>query len=667
MDKMDRMKQLAKEIENHNYRYYVLDDPIISDAEYDALFDELAALESETGTVLPDSPTRRIGGEVLTGFAPHRHISRLWSLDKAKNVHELCAWAEKMDKLREEYNRGGLDLPPVQYVSEYKFDGLTINLTYESGKLTQAATRGNGVVGERILEQVRTIRSIPLQIAFKGKMEAQGEGYMPLSALKKYNEEADEPLKNARNAAAGALRNLELKVTAARKLDACFYGIGYIEGAEFHTHMEMAAFLKENHLPTSPYMKLHDKIESVLAELAPVEEQRDALDFLIDGMVVKINDFATRDALGSTDRFPRWAIAYKFKAEEMTTRLIGVSWNVGRTGRITPLAHLEPVDIAGATVKNATLNNWGDIQKKKVAIGARVWIRRSNDVIPEIMGLAEEGGETRPIEKPRCCPSCGAALTEKGAYLMCPNAVSCPAQIIARLTHFVSRDAMDIEALNEKTLELLFEKGMIADADDLYLLHTKVEQLQKLKGFGKKKAENLIRAIESSRERELPDFIYALGIPNVGKKTAKDLAKRFGTLGALITAAPGQLLEIKDVGGIVAQSITDFFADAVNRERIRRLLEAGVRPTETGAAKNIAGNPFLGKTAVLTGSLQRFTRKEAEDLLEDLGASVSGSVSKKTDMVIAGEEAGSKLDKARELGVKVVSEDEFYDMLEDIK
>jgi DNA ligase (NAD+) len=667
MDKTERMKELAGTIALHNYRYYTLDDPLISDAEYDALFDELTTLEKETGIVLPESPTRRTGGEILAGFAPHRHLMRLWSLDKAKDAEGLKAWADKAEKLRLEYSRDNPPLDPIQYVSEYKFDGLTLNLTYENGLLVQAATRGDGVVGEGILEQVRTIRSVPLSIAFKGKMEVQGEGFMPLSALEKYNESAEEPLKNARNAAAGALRNLDPRVTASRKLEACFYAVGYIEGAAFKTHMEMAEFLRENQFKTSPHLKLHTSLESVLAVLDDAETQRDTLDYLIDGLVIKINDFRTREALGYTDRFPRWAVAYKFKAEEMTTLLKDVSWNVGRTGRVTPLAHLDPVDIGGATVKNATLNNWGDIQRKKAAIGARVWIRRSNDVIPEITGIAEAGEDARPIEKPTACPSCGTPLIEKGAHIICPNAASCPQQIIARLTHFVSRDAMDIEALSEKTLELLYHEKLITDADSLYTLKDKKTALLGLRSFKQKKADNLIAAIEQSKERDLPDFIYALGIPNVGKKTAKDLARRYGTLDAIMKASPQELLEVRDIGDIVAQSILDYFADGTNRERMMRLLEAGVKPRETTGTAAVSENFFTGKKIVLTGGLQRYTRSQAEDLLEALGGVMADSVSKKTDLVIAGTDAGSKLTKARELGIRILTEDEFYEILDGIQ
>ncbi len=662
-EKTARMRQLIQTINEHNYHYYVMDNPTISDAEYDRLFDELAALEAETGTVLDGSPTLRVGGEILPGFKPHTHTVPLWSLDKAKDAEGIRTWAAKAQKTKAEYE-GANDtvLPPLRYTLEYKFDGLTVNLTYEEGGYKTASTRGNGITGEEITEQARTIRSIPMQIPFKGKMEVQGEGYMPLSALEKYNENADEPLKNARNAAAGALRNLDPKETARRKLDACFYGVGYIEGKSFSSHMEMIQFLKENRFPTSRFLKVFDHIETLITELDKAEETRDKLDYLIDGMVIKIDDYATRQALGFTSRFPRWALAYKFEAEEMTTKLLAVSWNVGRTGRVTPLAHLVPVELAGATIQNATLNNWGDIQKKKAAIGARVWIRRSNDVIPEIMGVAEDGGETTPIEKPTVCPSCGTPIIEKGAHLFCPNSDGCKEQIISRLTHFVSRDAMDIETLSEKTLLLLHENGFIRDWDDLYKLKGREREIEALERFGAKKTENLIHSIEKSKDKELDDFVYALGIPLVGKKTAKDLVKAYGTLERLMGANAEELQNIRDIGAIVAQGVAEFFGDPKNRERIQRLLDAGVRPRSKAVTSINTDNPFYGKTVVLTGGLARYTRKEAGELLESMGATVAGSVSKKTDMVIAGEDAGSKLDKARELGIRVLSEDEFHGM-----
>lgn len=417
MDDMQRMGELIARLNAASRAYYDRNDASMSDDEWDALYAELRELEARTGTRLPDSPTRRVGGEVMEGFEPHRHIARLLSMDKAQSEGEIIAWAQRAAKMTEE--AGGL--PPNAYCVEYKLDGLTLNLTYDGGHLVQAATRGNGEVGEAILPQALTIHSIPLAIPFEGRMEVQGECIMRLSTLARYNETAQEPLKNARNAAAGALRNLDSKVTASRHLDAIFYQVGYIEGRSFATQGEMLGFLADNGLTVSPFARETGSIEQVLALLSEIERERDTLDFLIDGATVKITDMRTREVLGATDKFPRWAIAYKFPAQETVTQLESITWELGRTGKLTPLAHLAPVDICGVTVKRATLNNYGDICRKRVRIGSDVWVRRSNDVIPEIMGVVWEGEGEAPqtdIQPPERCPACGGALTQVGAHLL---------------------------------------------------------------------------------------------------------------------------------------------------------------------------------------------------------------------------------------------------------
>ena len=492
---MNRMRELVDYLNEKSYQYYTLDNPTIADAEYDRLYDELVKLEAETGERLPDSPTRRVGGEVLPGFQPHTHLARLWSMGKAQSIDAVREWANRAEKLRQEAVDNGADLPPITYVVEHKFDGLTVNLTYDNGQLVGAATRGNGVTGEAILPQVLTIRSIPLSIPFKGRMEVHGEGFMRISVLEKYNETAKEPLKNPRNAAAGALRNLDPKVTASRNLSACFYDVGYIEGHAFKNQHEMLGFLRENRFPVSGCEIDAKSLDEAIAAVHRVEESRGDLDYDIDGAVIKIDDYATRDALGYTDKFPRWAVAYKFEAEEMTTELLAVDWQIGRTGKLTPVAKVAPVELAGATVRQATLNNWQDIQRKRVRIGARVWIRRSNEVIPEIMGRVEEfSDDERDVVKPEVCPSCGAALVERGAHLFCPNRDGCKPQIVMRLSHFASRDAMDIDTFSEKTARQLVDAGLLQEADQLYGLQK--EQLCALERFGEKKAENLINAIE---------------------------------------------------------------------------------------------------------------------------------------------------------------------------
>ena len=646
----NRMRELVDELNRHAYRYYVLDDPTISDKQYDMLFDELVALEAQLGYSLPDSPTHRVGGEPLKEFTQHRHIARLWSLDKAQSTEAVRAWAERVAKL--------LPGEKLEYSLEYKFDGLTLNLTYDGGQLVQAATRGNGEVGEEILEQVRTIRSVPLSIPFAGKMEVQGEGIMLLSALEKYNQTAEEPLKNARNAAAGALRNLDPKVTAKRNLDAFFYNVGYIEGAELHNHHEMRAFLEENRFKTSPYTKYFTDIEELIDALDEIETHRSSLDYLIDGAVIKLTDFAQRERLGYTDRFPRWAVAFKFEAEEMTTRLLSVKWEVGRTGKLTPAAVLEPVDIGGVTVKAATLNNAGDIARKKLKTGCMVFIRRSNDVIPEVMGRTDElQPDEQDIEIPAVCPACGAPVEARGAHLFCTNP-DCPPRIVNRLAHFAGREAMDIDGFSEKTAELLAEQGIIRDAADMMALTE--DRLVGLPLFKDKRIENLISAIQKSKNRPLDAFLFALGIPNVGRKTARDLAQAFGSLPALRAATEEELTAIPDVGGIVAKSITDFFASEKGGDLVDRLLAAGCTPTWESVT---LGDAFAGKTVVLTGTLASMGRKAAGDLIVAHGGKVTGSVSKKTDYVVAGEEAGSKLDKALKLGVPVLDEAAFLAML----
>ncbi len=650
------MRELVDYLNEMAYRYYTLDEPTIADAEYDRLYDELVRLEGETGERLPDSPTRRVGGAVLPGFEPHTHLARLWSMGKAQSIEALEDWARRAEKLRADANAAGADLPPIKYVVEHKFDGLTINLTYEGGRLVQAATRGNGVTGEAILPQVMTIRSIPLSIPFAGRMEVHGEGFMRISVLEKYNQTAKEPLKNPRNAAAGALRNLDPSVTAARKLDACFYDVGYIEGRSFASQREMLDFLRENRFPVSACEIGASSLEEAIAAVRKIEESRRELDYDIDGAVIKIDDYATREALGYTDKFPRWAVAYKFEAEEMTTLLEDVAWQIGRTGKLTPVARVSPVELAGATVRQATLNNWQDIQRKRVKIGARVWIRRSNEVIPEIMGRVDEFSEgERDVEKPDVCPSCGAALVERGAHLFCPNRDGCKPQIVMRLSHFASRDAMDIDTFSEKTAAQLVDAGLLQEADQLYALTR--EQLCALERFGEKKADNLLSAIEKSKGRKLNSFIYAIGIPNIGTKTARDLAERFGSVDALRKASREELTQMDDVGEIVADSVVAFFEDPANARLVNALLAAGVNPQ--WERKDTSAGAFSGMTVVVTGTLSSMGRSEAEEAIRDAGGKAAGSVSKKTSLVVAGENAGSKLDKARALGVEVIGEEEF--------
>jgi len=661
LDKKKRIDELVEKLNDYAYYYYTLDDPKVSDKEYDELYDELLELEKETEYVLDESPTQRVGDKPLDKFEKHDHKSQLWSLDKAQSFDELRKWDERVDKLIKEYNGSSEEkLPEKKYILEYKFDGLTINLTYENGLLTQGATRGNGETGEAILPQIKTIKSIPLKIDYKDTIEIQGEGLMPISALEKYNVEADEPLKNARNAAAGALRNLDPKVTEKRNLAAYFYNVGYIEGKKFDTHLEMINFLKENRIPVFKYLKEFDDIENLIEEIEEIDKTRSNLDILTDGMVVKINDMKTREVLGNTQKFPRWAVAFKFEAEEVTTILKEVIWNVGRTGKVTPSAVLEPVEIAGATIQRATLNNIEDIRRKNVKINSRVWLRRSNDVIPEILGVVDEDQEnTEEIKMPEKCPACGTELIKDGVHYFCPNKLSCKPQLVSSIVHFASRDAMNIEGFSEKTAYQLFEELDIKNIPQLYDI--KKEDLLKLEGFKEKKSQNLIDALEKSKDCKLESFIYALGIPNVGIKTAKDLVKEYKTLDNLKEAKKEELEKIKDIGEVVAEEIYKFFHDDNILESIDKLLEKGINPTyevEEDTVKNI----FTDKKIVITGSFKT-KRKEIKDFIENSGGQVTGSVSSNTDILLLGENPGSKYDKAKSLGVKIIEEKELNEYL----
>ena len=662
---LQRMRELIVKLNEASRRYYDQNESDISDDEWDAMYAELRGLEEKTDERMADSPTRRVGGAVMEGFEQHRHIARLWSMDKAQSEEEILAWAQRCEK--QTNDAGGL--PKNSYCVEYKLDGLTVNLTYDGGKLVQAATRGNGEVGEAILPQAMTIRTIPLTIPFTGRMEVQGEGIMRLSELKKYNETAAEPLKNARNAAAGALRNLDPQVTASRHLDAFFYQIGYIEGRSFETQQDMLAFMKENGLNISPFVRPAQTIEEALEAVHEIEQKRETLDFLIDGATIKITDMRTREVLGTTDKFPRWSIAFKFPAQETVTKLLKITWEVGRTGKLTPLAHLSPVDICGVTVKRATLNNYDDICRKRVRIGSEVWVRRSNDVIPEIMGVVWNGEGEAPetdIQPPTVCPACGGELVklrEDGVHLFCLNRTSCRPQAIARMAHFASRQGMDIETFSTRTAGLFYDELGVRSAADLY--HLDREKLVALKGFGEKKAEKLFAELEKSKDCELDAFLFAIGIPNIGKKTAYDLMAHFGTLEALMGASEQELVDVEDVGGIVAASITEYFADEENRRFVNRLLEAGVRPQMH--AQRDAGTLFEGMTFVLTGTLPTLSRAQAQEMIRKNGGKATGSVSKKTSIVLAGESAGSKLDKARELGVRIIDEAQFLQMIEQQK
>ncbi len=657
------MRELVDKLNRWSLEYYTYDRPSVSDIEYDEAYDRLLAMEKETGQVLPDSPTLRVGGRVLENFEKHSHLAPLYSLDKSRSREEIEAWADRCLKQIEDFNEKNPDrpLPKPLFICELKFDGLTINLTYEGGKLTVASTRGNGRIGEEVTAQIRTIRSIPLSIPYEGKLEVQGEGVMPLSALEDYNKTADKPLKNARNAAAGAIRNLDPGETAKRKLDAYIYNIGYKEEDLFHSQLEMLDFLRKQGFKVHPFLRECRNISEIMDAIDEIDKIRHEIDILTDGVVIKINDLRTREVLGETAKFPRWAMAFKFEAEEVTTILRDVEWNVGRTGKVTPSAILDPVEIAGATVSRATLNNYDDIVRKNLSLGCRVLIRRSNEVIPEILGATPDPDvETKPIEKPEYCPACGTELVYDKVHMYCPNSLSCLPQLVMRLNHFTSRACMDIEGLSEKTLEKLVEKG-VRELADLYKL--KEADLMELEGFGPKKTANILNALEESKNPEFAAFINALGIPGVGQTGSFDLAGHFKNLDNLRNARQEELEEIEDVGPITAANIVEFFHDSHIVSALDELLKQGIRVKEVEDSEDGGSELLQGKNLVVTGSIEGFNRKEIEDKIRMMGGKASSSVSKNTDLVLAGEKAGSKRDKALKLGVKILEGSDLEEYL----
>ena len=662
MDKKKLIEELVEELNKYAYEYYVLGNSSVTDKDYDKKYYELVDLEKETGYKLPYSPTQRVGDVILPEFKKYTHKARLWSLDKAQTLEEIREWHNRNVKFLEEYNRtSDEELPPLKYILTKKFDGLTINLSYdENGVLVTGATRGTGAIGEDVTAQVKTIKSIPLKIDCHDFLEIHGEAIMTTEAFEKYNSEADTPLKNLRNGAAGALRNLNVAETAKRNLSAFFYDVGYKEGAPFKTYMEMLNFIKTKGFPMDDYIRECKTLDEIQKEIDYIRDIRFDLNYDIDGLVIAIDDIRTRELLGYTVKFPKWAIAYKFEAQEATTKLLDVEWNVGRSGRVSPTAILDPVELAGVTVKRATLNNMDDIARKGVRLGAEVFVRRSNDVIPEIMGVVPESLEgTKEIEEQKVCPACGAHLVHEGVHIYCENTLGCKPQMVKTIVHFAGREAMNIAGFSEKTAEQLFEKLDIRDISDLYKLE--YEKLLDLDKFGPKKAQNLLDAIEKSKDCTLEAFLYSLGIPNVGVKTAKDLVKRFESLENLEKATFEELVSVQDVGDIVARSIIEFFKEERTLKVINELLSLGVNPHYE--KKEVLESPFMGKTVVVTGTLENYSRTLIKEKLESLGAKVSGSVSKKTDFVIAGEAAGSKYDKAKSLGVTILSEEEFENMI----
>lgn len=647
---MNRMRELCDILNQWAYEYYVLDNPSVSDREYDKLYDELKELERASGVRLPDSPTRRVGGEPIKGFERHAHIARLYSLDKAVSDDELSAFFTRVEKAGR-----------TQFTVEYKYDGLTVCLTYDKGNFVRATTRGNGAEGEDVTAQALTIQSFPLKISYQGTLEVRGEAVIRLSRLKEYNERhPEEPLKNARNAAAGAVRNLDPKITASRRVEILFYDVNYMSETPVKTQTEAREFMRREGFAVFPYFKVCNDFDEVKSAIDEIEIERKKIDYLTDGAVIKANDGDVRAAMGYTDKFPRWAIAYKFEAEEAESVVKNVIWQVGRTGKLTPLAEIEPVELAGATVRRATLNNYGDLQKKDVKINSRVLVRRSNEVIPEILGAVSHTEGSIPVEKPARCPYCGSEVKEVGANLFCSNR-SCPPRTVQRLTHFCSKNAMDIEGMSEATLALLMEKRNVTNFADLYRLDK--ESFAGMEGFRDKKADNLLNAIEKSKHIPLDRFLYALGITGVGRVAARDLAA-FGSVENVARLTEEELVGVEDVGEITARGIVEYFRDEENAAQIAALLSAGVTPyTE----EKKSGGVFAGETVVLTGSLSSMGRSEAQRLIEAEGGVAASSVSGKTTLVVAGESAGSKLEKAQKLGVKIIGEEEFLKLLANIR
>jgi DNA ligase (NAD+) len=665
-DAADRIEKLRKEINRHNYQYYALDSPEITDADYDALFRELVELEEKhPELVTPDSPTQRVGGAPLEKFSQVSHRIPMLSLENALSESEMADFDERVKRF--------LGLPAgedINYVCEPKMDGLAVELVYEKGDFTVGSTRGDGFVGEDVTQNLKTVKTIPLRLSISeppDRLEVRGEVYLALKAFQKLNEEREEagepPFANPRNAAAGSLRQLDSRITAKRPLSIFCYAPGEVEGYDFHSQNEFISTIPDWGLPVNPLARKVRGIREVMQFYQEMSEQRDSLPYEIDGVVVKVDSFTLQMELGEKTRSPRWAIAYKFPPRQAVTVVEDIVPQVGRTGVVTPVARLRPVEVSGVLVSRATLHNWEEMEKKDIRIGDTVVVERAGDVIPAVVRVITEkrtGGEkTLPI--PAQCPECGSEVVKiPGEVAVRCMGLSCPAQIRESLIHFASRNAMDIDGLGDKYIEQLLRLGLVKNVADLYGLDK--DDFMKFDRMGDKLAENLLNATARSKNRELSRFIYALGIRHVGEHTARLLATSFGSLENLEKATEDELLSIREIGPQVAESIITFFRNPENIAVVRRMLELGVRPARE--EKKIGGR-LAGKTFVFTGALTRFTRDEAKKMVENEGGHAAGSVSKKTDFVVAGAEAGSKLAKARELGVKTLSEEEFLHLMEE--
>jgi DNA ligase (NAD+) len=661
---LQRITWLSKELERHNRLYYEKDMPEITDAEYDALFKELQELEQGFPELaLPDSPTKRVGGRPLAKFSQVRHTMPMLSLENGFTEEDIRDFDDRVKRFL-----GLTGESTISYMCEPKMDGVAVELVYQQGLFSIGSTRGDGLVGEEVTENLKTMRDIPLRLRLEDPPElltVRGEVYLPLAPFRKFNKEREEDglpvFANPRNAAAGSLRQLDSRVTAKRPLSIFCYAQGETHGISFASQSDFLSRIPDWGLPVNPLTQVVSGIDAVIAYYAEMMEKRDDLPYEIDGVVVKVDPYPMQRDLGEKSRSPRWAIALKFPPRQATTVVEDIVPQVGRTGVITPVAHLAPVNVSGVMVARATLHNWEEMQRKDIRKGDTVIVERAGDVIPAVVRVLTEmrqGTETA-LAIPETCPECGGEIVRiPGEVAVRCVGLACPAQVRESLKHFASRRAMDIDGLGEKFIEQLLSLKLVKDVADIYTL--KREDFMQFERMGEKLSENLVNAIESSKSRDLSRFIFALGIRNVGEHTAKLLADAFGSVENLAQASEEELTSIREVGPQVAESITDFFKNQENQQIIKRLLAAGVRPS---VEEKRVGGRFTGKTFVFTGTLTRFTRDDAKKIVELEGGHAAGSVSKKTDYVVAGSEAGSKLDKAVQLGVRVLTEEEFLDLV----
>lgn len=660
-----RVERLRKEIEEHNYRYYVLDAPTISDEKFDALFRELESLEARhPELIVPSSPTQRVGAPPLSEFQEVRHSLPMLSLNNAFDEEEVLAFDRRM--------REALGLETVEYAAEPKLDGLAVSITYRDGLLVRGATRGDGYTGEDVTENIRTVRVIPLELAGKKVprlLEVRGEVHMLKADFQRLNEEqekrGEKPFVNARNAAAGSVRQLDSKITARRPLTFFAYAVGVMEGLEKpKTHSGMMDLLERLRVPVCPERDVVRGLEGLLGYFGRMEKKRPSLPYDIDGVVHKVNDLAQQEEAGYVSRAPRFALAHKFRAEEALTQVEEIAVYVGRTGALTPVAKLKPVFVGGVTVSNATLHNEDEVLRKDVRVGDTVRVRRAGDVIPEVVEVMKDKRPhgAKKFHMPAACPVCGskAQRLPEEAATRCTAGLYCPAQRRAAILHYASRRALNIEGLGDKLVQQLTERKLVETVADLYELDA--QTLAGLERMAEKSAQNIVDAVEKTKRTTLPRFIYALGIPNVGEATAKDLAEAFGSLDELMDAGEERLQQVPEIGPVVARSIAQFFEEPRNREIIQRLRQAGVR-WEEGRRRTAKETPLSGKTFVLTGTLSGMSREEAKEKIEAAGGKAASAVSKKTDYVVAGVEPGSKLAKAETLGVEVLSEEAFLALL----